>query len=196
MRRDETGASLLEVMVTCLMLSAVMAVLLQFLDQTTAVTARTTKHVRTETAAQLALRTLTQELRGAKTVRPCASGAYSTCVVLDLARPAASTAPACPLRTVTFKVVSGEVRQDRVDYPTCGAPTTRYANRVLLANVANGATPVFSYFALDGNPIDIATKPGDVPTAASVQVRLTVSTTARNAPPLQYTATAALRNNR
>jgi Tfp pilus assembly protein PilW len=196
MKRDESGMSLLEVLVTCLMLSIVMVVLFEFLENTTSISARTTKQVRTETDAQFALRQMTQELRGAAVIRPCASQGYATCVVVDIARPAGATTAACPLRTVTFRLSSRSALQDRTDYPTCTTPTTRYAGRVVLPHVVNGTTPLFTYIGADGNPVDVANNAVAVPAARSVQVTLVVDTTARNAAPLRFTATAALRNNR
>lgn len=197
MKRDETGASLLEVLVTCLVLTIVMVTLFEFLENTTSLSARTTRLVRAETEAQFALREVTQELRGASAVRPCASAGYATCVTVDIARPASAAAAGCPLRTVTFRLASGRVLQDRTDYPTCTTPTTRYAGRVVLPNVVNSAaTPLFAYLGDDGNPVDVVTRAADVPTAAAVQVTLVVDSTARTAAPLRFSATAALRNNR
>jgi prepilin-type N-terminal cleavage/methylation domain-containing protein len=201
MSRDETGFTVIEMAVTLLIIGIVFAAILGFLDQTQRLTVKVAKDVDTEQAAGLALRQMTEDLRGATAISPCdltsyPSTDYRSCVTFQLPR-AASTTATCPGSLVTYTLSASTVRETRLDYPfSCGTPTTRVSGAPVIASVTNGASaPLFSYYDKTGNPIDAVNNPSAVPAAASVKVSLLLNY-APGAPPLSLTSLAAFRNNR
>ena len=104
MRRDEAGFTLVEVSVTLLLIGIVFAAILSFLSQTQRITATEAKNVEAQQTVSLALRQLTQDLRGATRISPCdpvvhPSTNYGKCITFQLPRAAGTTALttcACP----------------------------------------------------------------------------------------------------
>lgn len=211
-RRPQDGFTILELMVTVLLLTVVGAVLFDFLDSTTAVTARATRNVSAEQAGQLALRTLTQDIRGANPVAStypttptsCPAGgsypaSYGRCLRLVMVR-SDTAGPTCigpdglavqsPYSVITYALAGERVLQDRTDY-TAGCVVSRsWAGRVIIEGAVNPAgTPLFTFLDRNG----VATT--DLASGSSVRVAITVRYQP-NAPLLSLASTVALRNYR
>lgn len=219
-REDQGGFTLVEVTLTLLILSIVMLMAFDFLDRASILTMRTQANAQTEQDAQLALRVVTEHLRGADPIGdPCtptmdtvASGpllpaGYNNCIQFTVKRTQTGL-DACAKTEFVFAIVgSGEAKtlvENRREFtgtgagpPTCN-PTTWRKRRVLLEKVANnttGLTPehFFTYYSATGNPI----APDDtlaVKQAASVRLKVAVRFNNKAARSV-FTSSAALRNN-
>lgn len=204
-RRDEAGFSLMELSVAVFVLGILLAILFSFVNETTKITSNEARHTRAEGDARVALRTMTEDLRSASVVKPCSGTGYATCVTIDTPRPA-STSLTCPASTMTYQLVGTQVKQTRVDYPvgSCSTSTTVHNGRVLMENLENGATPLFSYYDRTGAVIDpvagavIDPATGETVLSGSVgsiAVNLVVRHTV-NRPVLTLSSMASLRNKR
>ncbi|MGH9151799.1 MAG: PulJ/GspJ family protein [Acidimicrobiales bacterium] len=211
-REPEEGFTIVELAVTVLLLGIVVAVLFAFLDSTTSVTAKATRNVEAEQAGQLALRTISQDVRSANPVvatyppapTSCAAGgsfpaAYATCLPVVMVR-SDVTGPTCtgpdgflvqaPYSRITYALAGGRVLQDRTDYSSTCAVTRSYTGRVIIDQVVNGAgSPLFTLLDRSGNVTAAATN------AASVRIALEVRYHPR-AGVLDLASTVALRNYR
>lgn len=211
-REPEEGFTVVELAVTVLVLGIVVAVLFGFLDSTTSVTARATRNVDAEQAGQLALRTISQDVRSANPVvstypaapTSCPAGgtfpaAYATCLPVVVVR-SDVTGPACtgpdgllvqaPYSRITYALAGGRVLQDRTDYSSTCTVTRSYTGRVIIDQVVNGAgSPLFTLFDRSGSVTTSATN------AASVRIALEVRYHPR-ADVLELASAVALRNYR
>lgn len=215
MRRStslEHGFTIVELAVTVLILGIVVTVLFGFLDSTTSVTARTTRNVSAEQAGQIALRTVSQDVRAGNPITAtypasptsCPAGgsypaAYGNCLRVVVVRSDA-TGPSCtgpdglsvqsPYSLITYALVSGQVLQDRSDYSATCTVVSSYSGRTILDGVVNSAsTPMFTFLDRAG----VATS--SVTNVSSVKVALDVRYQ-QNAPDLQLSSVVALRNYR
>lgn len=210
--RPEEGFTLLELVVTVLILGVVVAVLYSFLDNTTWVAAKTTRNVEAEQAGQLALRTVSQDVRSANPIAStyptaptsCPAGgaypaAYGTCLRVVVVR-SDVTGPTCtgpdgllvqaPYSRITYALSGGRVLQDRTDYSSSCVVTRSYTGRVIIDDLVNSAgQPLFTLLDRAGNTTT------DVNNAASVRVGLHVRYQ-QGAPVLALASTVALRNYR
>jgi type II secretory pathway pseudopilin PulG len=193
-RREESGFTLIELVVTAGVLVLASMAFFSFLEGTTNVTARIEKSVASEEGLQIALRTITSDLRGASVLSACSSIDYRTCVTVDIPRSSGTTA--CPARRMRYWLASGTLYQSRTDFPVgCATSTVVAANRPLLTSVTSSGT-IFRYYDRNGGTIDPVNTPGTVPSAASVLVTLRVAPGSPHAPDVTLSAPAALRNNR
>jgi Tfp pilus assembly protein PilW len=191
----EDGVTLVELLVTMAITLVVSGMILGFLQTTTAVVARTSNDVQAENDARLALRTMTQDIRAASpssigfasaTSGACpAAPTANTCLAFTILRGTAA-APTCR-STVTYGLLADRVQQTRSD---ANCPTNLNISRSLIGNVANGSTPLFTYYDALGSPLTTGQA-----TAKTVKVTLVVTYTGGQQP-LTLTSTLALRNAR
>jgi prepilin-type N-terminal cleavage/methylation domain-containing protein len=216
-RRDESGFTFTEVMITLLILGIVMALAFDFLNRASFLTIRTQANAQSEQDAQLALRIVTEHLRGASPIgAPCVPGmevpatltpplpaGYANCIRFEVKRTTTGLDTCARSEFVYALVGSGNTQkliENRREYtgtgttaPSCNAGSWRN-RRVLLQKVANTASePLFSYFSATGSPIAV-TDTAAVKKAGSVRLTLAVrfKTVAKRA---VFTSSAALRNN-
>lgn len=208
--RDQAGVTAVEMIVVVLIFSLISLMLFDFLDHTTALTARADSGARADAEVQLALRIATDDIRGALPVRQCTSDgaapalplSFSDCLRVDVSRNTSGLDP-CPKSVFVYAVVnySGvrKLIQNRTDFIGSGASctsTTPRLRRVLLEDVVNPASvPLFAYFTRTGAPIDPALSPAEVARASSIKMTLHVKYR-NNAPPLQLSSVIAPRNTR
>lgn len=211
-RHDEAGVSLVEVVLTCLILGIVMGVAFNFLDRASILTARTQAQAQVEDDAQRALRIVTEELRGALPIgsactttitftQGTAPAGYDNCVQFTVLRSTTSLDP-CPKTMFVYALVgtgtSKKLMERRMEYTgtaTCPASPSSTRDLVILENVVNTTTqPLFTWYRSDGSAINTASAATAVPDASSV--KLSIHTTFRNnATTLSFSSVAALRNN-
>jgi len=207
MRRDDDGFTVIELAVTLLLLSIVSAMLFGFLDSTSSATARITLHTRTQRDGELAMRTITQDLRAASPITSAPCGSYNSCVAFSVQR-ATQTGHDCEKTVIGYALASGVLRRSLVENTWTGsscAVTRTITNLPILTSVVNATvspvTPLFVYYDNKGAVLDPATqaatlvkKPSQGGTA-SIKVTLVVRYKT-SAPPLTLSSLAALRNNR
>ncbi len=194
-RGREDGVTLVELLVVMAISLVVAGVILGFLETTTSVVARTSNDVQAENDGRLALRTMTQDIRAANpssiaftspTVGACpTTPSPDNCLSFTILRNT-SAAPTCR-STVTYGLVGDHVQQTRSD---ANCPTPLSITRPLIGNLANGTTPLFSYYDAQGNQLTSGQA-----TAKTLKVTLVVTYTGGQAP-LVLTSALALRNAR
>lgn len=205
--RDERGMTVPEVAVVTFILSIVVLVMFGFLDQVTRVAGRADRHAVVEGEAQLALRTATQNIRGALPLSPCTSDglnpglptSFADCLKVRVSRATAGVA-GCPYTQYAYAVVDyagvRKLVENREEVSCTGTVSGARLRRVLIENVANSgsAEPLFTYYRDDGTTI-AATDTAAVPRAASLRMLLKVKYEA-GAPALSFASVVAPRNNR
>ena len=194
-RRRQDGLTLVELTVVMAVMALVTAILLGLLDHTTAIYRRASDDVQAENNGRLALRVMTQDIRAADPASISFTGAVAgacpatptpaNCLRFTIARGTAA-APGC-LSTVTYGLLTGWVQQTRAD---SNCPSGVNLNRKLITSVANGATPMFSYYDDSGAELSSGQA-----SASSVNVTLLVSYQGSQQP-LTFTSTLSLRNAR
>ena len=204
--RSDAGFTLLEMVVTLGIMSLAAAGALAFLDNTTSVTTRASADVATENNARLALRDITEDLRGATVISTtyptgsaCSNGTYpsgySNCVSFTIVRPTAA-GQTCPKSVVTYGLVGQTLRKDLTEYNASCTIVSSVSGSPVLTGVTNGTTtPVFTWFNRSGSQLTTTNPPGVFADAASIKVTLVVRYQER-APLLTLSSFAALRNNR
>lgn len=204
----EDGFTLAELAVTVVILSVATFMIFGFLDSTTTLTGRSTSNVRAEQDGQIALRTITQDVRGANPIlTSCApvvaglsgytptsfTGGYGNCLAFEVKRPSVSAGTSgCPKSLITYGLAGSAVREDRIDFDATCIPSLRFVGRHII-DVVNAPGTLFSYFDRGGRSMDVSTtSPVD---AGTVKISLRVKYFS-TAPALDLTSYAALRNNR
>lgn len=193
--RRQDGLTLTELVVVVAVMGLVTAILLGLLDHTTAIYKRASDDVQAENEGRLALRTMTEDIRGASPATigftspvagACpATPTPATCLRFTIERGTAAD-PSCR-STITYGLLAAWVQQTRAD---SDCPTSLDVSRKLITGVANGTTPLFSYY--DGNGAALTSGQAD---ASSVKVTLLVDY--QGAPqPLTLSSTLSLRNAR
>lgn len=222
MRKREDGFTAAELIVACGLVAVVAAITFGFVDQTTKVSNRTTRSVQTERDTQLALRVLTQDIRGANPISatyptapsacppgvgfpPATAGAtgYTNCLRFALTH--STSAAFClstefgkvprPYSIVTYGLRDNILYEDRTDYTTsCTTPSRNYKARPVLRDVMNASTgtPLFTYY--DDNGRQLANNVS-VTDAGSVRVTLVVQFEKPNRR-VTLSNVATVRNNR
>ena len=210
--RNEEGVTIVELAVVLMLMGIVTATLVGFLWSVMGVSTRSTNHSEAQKALVLALRPVTQNIRGTATVATvypstssCPTGSYPTgytnYLQVTVLRPVAGQL-SCRKSVFTYGLKSdGILREDRTDYALVGgtcAVTSTYSGRPLLKKVVNGSQPLFTYFDRFGNKLDpAASGQTTVPFVNVVTIRVTLNAQYQsNAPLLSYTSDLALRNNR
>jgi len=212
-RRDslEAGITMIELVVTVLLLSIVGVIMMTFLVSAVSTTARGSTDAEVEKRIQLAMRPMTAFIRSATQISaayPTSSTCpvssypigYRNCLSFTIARPQNGQL-SCPKSLIVVGLRAGVLRMERTDYGvvngSCAVAnvTTGYP---LVTGVNNGATPLFTYFDTFGNQLN----PGAVGQTTTPFVRAMVVRVALNveyksgAPLLRYTSDLAVRNNR
>jgi prepilin-type N-terminal cleavage/methylation domain-containing protein len=170
----DAGFTLVEQIVAVAVMGIVMVMVLGFLMQATEITARSDSNTRAEQNAVLAMRTVTEDIRSAKTVSQCAGFTWDTCITVEILKSTVA-GQTCPKRIATYQVVSGELKQQYTDYAANCTTVTKTVNRPLISGVQN--TSLFTYYAIDGvTPLNLldATDQGKVVSSPAVKTSLTV----------------------
>ncbi len=206
-RDDDDGFTLVELAVVMLLLSIVTAMLYGFLDGTSNATARIALHTRAQRDAELAMRTITQDLRAASPILSAPCGSYANCMTFEVQR-AAQTGHACEKTVIGYALASGALQRSLTENTWTGAScavTRTVDNLPILTSVVNATvaptTPLFVYYDNKGVVLDPSTqattlvkKPSQGGTA-SIKVSFVVRYKS-NAPVLTLSSLAALRNSR
>jgi type II secretory pathway component PulJ len=204
--------TLIELTVVLLLMSVVGAMLFGFLWSVTRVSTRATNDSETEKAISLALRPVTENIRGTASIATaypsttsCPAGAYPTgysnCLSVTVLRPAPGQL-SCRRSVFTYGLKSdGVLREDRTDYALVGgscAVTASYTGRPLLRSIVNGSQPLFMYFDRFGNLLDPgAVGQTTVPFTDALTIRVSLNVQYQSgSPALTYTSDLALRNSR
>lgn len=204
---DERGMTVPELAVVTIILSVVVAVMFGFLDQVTSLSARTDRQAEAESTAQLALRSATQNIRGALPISPCTTDgaspalptSYADCVRVRVSR-SDSGVVACPYTDYAYAVVDyGGVKklvENREEVSCAGTVSSPRLRRVLLEKLVNAGAgePLFTYYRDNGTAIPV-TDLTAVRQASSLRLLLKVRYDTK-ASPLSFASVVALRNNR
>jgi hypothetical protein len=193
--RGQDGLTVVELTVVMAVMVLVTAILLGLLDHTTAVYRRATDDVQAENEGRLALRTMTEDVRGASPASIAFTGAVSgacpatptpaTCLRFTIERDTTAN-PSCR-SVVTYGLMADWVQQTRDD---SGCAGNRDVSRKLITGVTNGTTPLFSYYDSSG-----ASLTSGQAAASSVKVTLLVGYQGAQQP-LTLSSTLSLRNAR
>lgn len=105
--REESGMTLMELMVTMAVMSVVLAILFGIIDQTSRVVVRGDGDVQSENSLQLAMRTMSQDIRAANQLTFTSA-----------------TAGACPSAPTSANCLSFVVSHDSTSYPKCQTAVT------------------------------------------------------------------------
>jgi prepilin-type N-terminal cleavage/methylation domain-containing protein len=211
--RDERGFTVVELTVALMLMGIVSALMFGFLASVLRTTTTTSSDTQAEQTVELALRPMTQDIRGVSVIATayptvttsCAAGSYPTgytnCLSFTISRPTPGQLT-CPKSVMAYGLKSdGVIREDRTDYRvvsgSCVA-TQLYIGRPLLSGVVNSTTPLFRYFDRFGNEVDPnAAGQSTQPFTEAETVRVSVKVQYKsNAPLISYTSDLALRNNR
>ena len=194
-RPGQDGLTLVELTVVMAVMVLVAAILLGLLDHTTAVYQRASDQVQAGNDSRLALRVMTEDIRAADPASISFTGAVAgacpatpspaNCLRFTIDRDT-TAAPSCS-STVTYGLMTDWVQQTRAD---SNCPSGVNLNRRLISSVANGATPLFSYYDDSGAQLTSGQA-----AASSVKVTLLVSYRGGQQP-LALTSTLSLRNAR
>jgi prepilin-type N-terminal cleavage/methylation domain-containing protein len=209
----ERGFTVVELTVALALLSIVSVIVFGFLVSVLKTTTTAANNTRVEQAIDLALRSVTEDIRGASilaTTYPsattsCAAGSYPSgyenCLSFTILRPQYGELT-CAKSVVTYGLkTDGVLREDRTDYRvssgTC-VPYQLYTGRPIVSGIVNSTMPLFTFFDRFGNELDPdAAGQTTAPFTAVETVRVSVAVRyAKNAPLLSYTSDLALRNNR
>lgn len=219
--RNEDGVTVVELLVTVILVVAVAFISFGFFDNVTSLSARASRNVITESSAQIVLREMTQEIRAANPIitayptsgscppspatYPTASApatGYLNCLRFAVVH-SRTSANFCinplvggrvplPYSIITYGLKGGILFKDRTDYDTSCTPASSGTGRQILTGLANSASqPLFTYF--DGSGTKIADN-ASVVAAGSVKITLIVPYQ-KNAPNLVLTSVASFRNN-
>ncbi len=217
-RRDESGVTLVELIVVLALMSIISLMVYDFLIESTQVAARASNSTQAENNGRLALRTVSEDLRSAEQIQPlssataCPSGTvfpagFANCITFlvphETSAGATTTtiAPgatpiACPFSKITYGLRAGAVREDRTDYSASCAPMAVFTGRIVLTGVDNTSSqPLFTYYDTFGNLLSPTSTAADYSSAGSLAVQVQVNYQT-GAPDISLMTMAALRNNR
>jgi prepilin-type N-terminal cleavage/methylation domain-containing protein len=215
---DESGVTLVELIIVLALMSIVSALVYSFLNNSTQIAARASNSTAAEDNGRLALRTISEDLRSAEQIQTsssttaCPTGttfpaAFANCIRFlvphEVAAGATTTtvapgAPpiACPFSKITYGVRAGVIREDRTDYDASCTPKTMLTGKAVLAGLDRSSPlPLLAYYDTYGNRLGAANTISDYTRAGSIaiQVQLTYQT---GAPDISLMTMSALRNNR
>ena len=202
--RSEDGFTMVELLVTMMILAIVLAIGFSFLVQATALTARSERNVQAEKDAQFALRTITQELRGLdpSETSACTHSGWPTdprdCLKFTVRRNSSASYP-CPKTVFSVAIVGTELKLDREDYNAVGAtcPTVSRSalNRTVLSGVVNSSSEdLFTFYGSDATTLDPTPASFSFGSVDSVLMQIKLRHT-NGAAPIDLRTVVALRNN-
>lgn len=196
MKRDDEGFTLVELMVVVLIMSIVTFMVLNFFDGMQKTVGRATNDVFSENELRIALRTMTEDIRGASSANPpltftsatacSATATPSNCLTFIVKRSTVAN-PTCQ-SAITYGLVGSLVKSTRTD--TNCAQNVAFTGKTVIGSVVNGSAAVFTYYDDNGNTLSASQS-----SAATVKVTLNVEYQ-KNAPVLSISSFAALRNAR
>jgi prepilin-type N-terminal cleavage/methylation domain-containing protein len=209
---EEAGFTLVETLLTLLILSIVMTVAFNFLDRSSILTYRADAHSRAEDEVQRVLRTVTENVRGAAPIGNACTTAtdsesppfiagYDNCTQFTVLRTSTGI-DSCARTEFVYGIVGSSAPRQLVERRReyTGTTTSCTAGplgfrRLLLSDVMNDTTlePLFTYYAGDGTKIATSSAAAVVK-AATVKVTI-VARYRKGAPNLTISSSAALRNN-
>ena len=205
--RSEEGVTLVEVAVVVMLMGIIGFMMLNFLDSTSTVVSRSSATAQTETSARLVLRSMLQDIRAAESISQtypststCPAGGtypsgYATCIQFNVPH-TNSTSATCPYSKLTYGLVNGVLKEDRVDYNGACSASTIFTGKVILSNITNSTRPLFTFTDRFGNLLSTSTGTNPSFAAAStVRVQLYLRPL-RSVGEFDIFSTAALRNNR
>jgi type II secretory pathway pseudopilin PulG len=187
--------TLVELLVVMSVMVLVSAILLNLLDDTTSLVARASADVQAENDGRLALRAMTQDVRAASPTSIAFTSSTSgacpstptpgTCLQFTVLRSTPAN-PNCQ-SAITYGLLTDWVQRTRSD-TNCASNVT--VNRKLVANVANGSTPLFAYYGADGAELTSGQ-------AAAHVIRITLKLSYQGGQqPITLISTMSLRNAR
>jgi Tfp pilus assembly protein PilW len=208
MSRDENGLTLVELTLVVSILSIAMFMMFTFLDNATSTTRRASNVVRGDKDGQFALRTISEDIRGAVGITACPSqpwaghptwpSGFDNCVTFTVSRNTIGFSPtvgACPKSVITYALVGAQVLEDRTDYDAACVGRVKYSARPVVDSVVNSRSQVlFTYLDNTGAVISTSANPAAVPSADAVRVAVYLRYDSRAAAQA-FTGVAALRNN-
>lgn len=223
MRRDEEGFTVVELLVTVVLVAVVGVISLNFVDQVTKVSGTGSRQLISQGQAQTVLREMTQEIRGANPISATsanipagtcpagttfpaagtASTGYLNCLRFALVTSTNSTKfcltaefgrVAAPYRVITYGLVNGTLYKHQTSYDaSCAGTVAPGPGRVLLRGLTNASHSKPLFTYFDGTGTKIADTAPALG-AGSARITLMVPYEA-TAPHLELTSVAAFRNN-
>lgn len=193
--RGQGGFTMPEMIVTVMLLGVVSVFMLNFLDNTTTATSKATNDVTMEQDGQLALRSLTEDLRSARAISQCAGGvSYASCVTVEIAK-STNASQTCPKRVATYQAIGTTLVQKWTDYAADCTTATRSVNHAILSGVQS--ISIFTYYATDAiTPLDPVVDAARVPLTPVIKITIPVKYKGRGASVVTLSSFASLRNNR
>jgi prepilin-type N-terminal cleavage/methylation domain-containing protein len=217
-RHDESGVTLIELVIVLALMGVVSAMVYSFLINSTQIAARASNSTAAENNGRLALRSISEDLRSAEQIQTsssttaCPTGttfpaAFANCIRFLVPHEASAGATtttiapgappiACPFSKITYGVRAGVIREDRTDYDASCTPKTVLTGYSVLAGLDTvSPQPLFVFYDSYGDRLGAANAIADFTNAGSIaiQVQLTYQT---GAPAISLMTMVALRNNR
>jgi prepilin-type N-terminal cleavage/methylation domain-containing protein len=216
--RNESGYSLLELLVVVAISSIISVMVYEILINSTQLAARADNSTRAENNGRLALRAVSEDLRSAVQIRAsssttaCPSGlsypaGFAWCVAFLVPHEitanattttlaAGATPIACPYSNITYGLTSGAIREDRTNYNASCVATSSFTGKAVLVGVDNTSSqPVFAFYDTYGNQLGTSNTVTDFQKAGSVSMQIYLNYQ-KGAPDISLMTTVALRNNR
>jgi type II secretory pathway pseudopilin PulG len=208
-----------ELLVVLLVLGIVMAIATEFFINVTTGTASGDVRSQAENQLQLAMRTITEDVRAATSISStypaaCPSGGtypadYGDCLQFTVIHDQTPTDTCTysslrllyPSTVMTYWLSGGTVYKSSTNYTatspggTCTA-STGFSRTPVISNLSNGSTPLFTYYDGYGNELATSgTNLNPFALAATIKVELIEPPAGAN-PAIELDSSVALRNNR
>jgi type II secretory pathway pseudopilin PulG len=206
--RSESGLTMVELLVTMVVATIVLAITLDFLVSVTNTEVRVSSVESVTRDVRFALRTISEDVRSAvaiaqspPTTGSCsATSTFADCLQFTVVRSTSATSQSCPYSVITYGLRDGAVREDRADYTPSGSTcvlSRSSTGRTILRDVPADVTTLFTYFDHAGGAIAPAAVVGGMPPAGNVaSVLVSVTSAPAHGAPVTLTSLAALRNSR
>lgn len=209
---DDAGTTLVELLVTVLLVGIVSVMMFGFLVNMTTLTSRTESDVEAEKLGQLVLKEMSRDIRGAATISvdpgsgagaTCPAGGvyaspytgYGQCLAFTISEPTDGVSD-CPRTEVRYGVASQVLRQDKAVYKLVGGActlTSQTTGRVMMTGVTN--TDVLRYYDGQGTNMLTASPARPPRDARSIEVHLRKQYKP-NVAPITMRSVLSLRNKR
>lgn len=216
--RPDDGFTLVELLVTLILISIVSVIGFNFLVSVDSTTTRASRDVAAETDAHFTLRQLSQDVRAAQSISAtypatsatstCPASAsfaspsfagYKNCLNFLIYRPTTATSTTCPYTDVTYGLNGGVLRMDRTEYRVvsgvCTLFKTTTAATKMIGLVNTTGQPLFTYYDASGNDMLALGTPTNPAGARSIKITMN-DRYQKNATDLLLTTSVSLRNQR